>query len=173
MNILFDATDITLELEKNIDLFTRLLSDTTAQVTYFKPTPEKWNLLEVACHLLDEEREDFRPRLQHILDQNTGEMPPINPPLWVTERNYAAQHLPDVLSVWCTERQRSVQWLRSLGEVDWQLFYTHPKLGRMTAKLFLSNWLAHDYLHVRQIIGLKFAYLQQQTGEDLSYAGSW
>jgi hypothetical protein len=43
----------------------------------------------------------------------------------------------------------------------------------MTAMLFLSNWLAHDYLHIRQIIKLKFDYLEKMTGEGLSYAGDW
>ncbi len=43
----------------------------------------------------------------------------------------------------------------------------------MTAKMFLSNWLAHDYLHIRQITKLKYDYLKQLTNEDLNYAGNW
>lgn len=173
MNTLFEPTSVVLELEKNLELFSRILGNIDSELIHFKPTPQKWSILEIACHLLDEEREDFRPRLKHVLDQNNLGMPPINPPLWVTERNYSAQRLPDILQAWCTERKKSVQWLRSLGQVDWDLYYAHPKLGKMTARLFLSNWLAHDFLHLRQIIGLRFAFLKQQTGEDLSYAGTW
>lgn len=29
----------------------------------WRPYPEHWNLLEIACHLFDEEQEDFRARL--------------------------------------------------------------------------------------------------------------
>jgi len=43
----------------------------------------------------------------------------------------------------------------------------------MTASMFFSNWLAHDYLHIRQITRLKYDYLKQLTNEDLSYAGTW
>ncbi len=43
----------------------------------------------------------------------------------------------------------------------------------MTAKMFLSNWLAHDYLHLRQILDLKFNYHKLLSGDSLTYAGKW
>ena len=39
--------------------------------------------------------------------------------------------------------------------------------------MMLTNWLAHDYLHIRQIIKLKFDFLKDQSDEHLSYAGEW
>jgi uncharacterized protein YutE (UPF0331/DUF86 family) len=46
-------------------------------------------------------------------------------------------------------------------------------LENLSAKMIFKNWLAHDYLHIRQIIRLKFEYLKGFTGENLSYAGDW
>ena len=43
----------------------------------------------------------------------------------------------------------------------------------MTARLFLVNWLAHDELHLRQLIRYDYLSLQSDSGEDLSYAGTW
>jgi len=43
----------------------------------------------------------------------------------------------------------------------------------MSAKFILANWLAHDYLHIRQITRLKYDYLQDIPNENLSYAGNW
>ena len=43
----------------------------------------------------------------------------------------------------------------------------------MSAKLFLTNWLAHDYLHIRQIIRYQYHYLKESTAIDLGYAGNW
>jgi hypothetical protein len=43
----------------------------------------------------------------------------------------------------------------------------------MTARSFLTNWLAHDYLHLRQILRIKHHYLKTESGESLSYAGAW
>lgn len=44
---------------------------------------------------------------------------------------------------------------------------------REASKFFLTNWLTHDYLHMRQIIKLKYDYLEQQSGEMIDYAGTW
>jgi len=43
----------------------------------------------------------------------------------------------------------------------------------MSASLFLSNWLAHDYLHIKQIIALKYKFLEQFSGVSIKYAGDW
>jgi hypothetical protein len=139
----------------------------------WKPNPEKWCLLEIVCHLYDEEREDFRARTKHTLETPNAPLPPIDPQGWVEARNYLQQNYHDKLNNFLTERELSVIWLQTLSNAKWDNAYEHPKLGRMTAKMFLANWLAHDYLHIRQITKVKFDYLKQLTNEDLSYAGNW
>jgi hypothetical protein len=129
--------------------------------------------LEIVCHLYDEEREDFRARLKYVLEVPTEPFPPINPTGWVTERAYLKQDYAETLNNFLKERQQSVEWLQTLTSPKWDNAYDHPKFGSMSAKMFLSNWLAHDYLHVRQIIKLKFDYLKKLTGETLIYAGEW
>jgi hypothetical protein len=38
----------------------------------------------------------------------------------------------------------------------------------------LANWLAHDYFHIRQLIGLHRDYLSETIAPlSLDYAGSW
>ena len=61
-----------------------------------------------------------------------------------------------------------MEWLKSLKNPLWTNSYNHPKLGSLSAHLFLSNWLAHDHLHIRQIVRIKRAYLMEKSGEDLS-----
>ena len=71
------------------------------------------------------------------------------------------------------EREASIAWLENLDSPDWNAYYIHPKLGKLSAKYYLTNWVAHDYLHMRQITKLKFDYLHHRTGENLEYAGIW
>src|SRR5664280_710564 len=59
----------------------------TEQVRW-KPDPKAWSILEVINHLYDEERADFRVRVDMTLQQATEPWPPINPEGWVTERLY-------------------------------------------------------------------------------------
>jgi hypothetical protein len=161
------------ELELNASVFTAMLSGVSADVQRWRPAPEKWCLLEIVCHLYDEEREDFRARVEHLLLQPEDPMAPIDPVGWVTARNYMDQDYQGKLAVFLEERQRSLTWLDGLQQPDWSSSCQHPKLGKMTASMILHNWLAHDYLHFRQITRLKYEFLKQDSGEDLSYAGEW
>lgn len=168
-----EHTQIIDALGRNKNVFKELLFELDEQCYRWRPSAEKWNLLEIVCHLRDEEREDFRTRTRHVLEAIDGPPPSIDPASWVKERGYADQDYAKSLDEFLQERESSIVWLQSLSEPQWQNCYEHVSLGPMSAELFLSNWLAHDYLHVRQIIRLKFEYLSIGTGIDLSYAGSW
>jgi len=48
-----------------------------------------------------------------------------------------------------SEQQHSVEWLKSLKNPNWEETVDHPEVGPRSAKMFLVNWLAHDYDHIR------------------------
>lgn len=161
------------ELSRNKDVFKELLTGLQKETYLWKQNPEKWCLLEIVCHLYDEEREDFRTRVKHVLE--TPHIPPplFNPIIWVTERKYIEQDYNSKLTSFLTEREKSIKWLQSLQNPNWENAYNHSKFGEMSAKMFFTNWLAHDYLHIRQILNLKFDYLKNLSNESLEYAGNW
>lgn len=160
-------------LRNHIDLYKALLKESSSDLIYWRQQPDKWCLLEIVCHLYDEEREDFRFRTKWILER-PGELPPMfNPIDWVTQNRYIEQDYQIMFSNFIEERKASILWLDSLNDPNWEAFYTHPKLGDLTARHYLNNWVAHDYLHIRQITKLKFDYLKDQTGANLDYAGKW
>jgi hypothetical protein len=161
------------KLQIHLQVFEGLLAGKSSNEYLWKPQEDKWCLLEIVCHLVDEEREDFRKRVQHTLEKPDTAPPPINPVAWVTERKYLEQDYREKVSQFMDERLVSVGWLRSLKNPNWQNAYQHPELGALSAYHFLTNWLAHDLLHIRQINALAFQYLNQSNDIDLSYAGRW
>lgn len=161
------------QLEKNHGIFKQLLGDVDEDLITWKQDPAKWNLLEIVCHLYDEEREDFRFRTKWVLEKPNQLPPQFNPLDWVEAHEYSKQDYSEMVAKFLEERTKSVAWLRSLKDPEWLNSYMHPKLGETTAKHYLDNWLAHDYLHVRQILKLKFDYLKHRTGNNLKYAGIW
>ena len=150
------------QLRKNKYIFKELFKDEGEDFILWKQAPEKWCMLEILCHLYDEEREDFRFRTKWVLEKPNTVPPPFNPLDWVNERNYMQQNYDDMLEKFLSERDQSIMWLNSLEDVNWNNSFEHPKLGTLTAKYFLNNWLAHDYLHLRQIIKLRFDYFNSQ-----------
>lgn len=161
------------ELERNNKVISNLFEGLPKELYTWRPHEDKWCLLEILCHLIDEEVEDFRARVKHILDGVTTPMIPINPVGWVIDRKYIQQDFNTKLEQFIEEREQSILWLKSLKNPDWNKTFDNPFRGEISAMNMLSNWLAHDYLHIRQIVNLKYLCLQHQTGEDLSYAGGW
>ncbi len=161
------------ELERNHQLIPDLLHNISAEQQIWKPRPDSWCLKEVICHLIDEETLDFRFRTGFILEQPNTTPPPIDPVAWITENRYMEQDFEKKIKEFKQERTESLNWLKSLNEPNWELSFEHVKFGKMTAGYYLNNWLAHDYLHIRQIAKLKFDYLRTKSESDLDYAGIW
>lgn len=161
------------QLEKHKTVIPELLATPERETQLWKVSTDKWCLLEVACHLVDEEIDDFRARVRTALEPDIHPFMPIDPVGWVTEHRYMEQNFEKKVSEWIAEREKSLDWLRSLENPDWQSAFVHDRLGAMSAGKILSNWLAHDYMHIRQILRIKHAYLAHLTEQDLSYAGKW
>jgi hypothetical protein len=63
--------------------------------------------------------------------------------------------------------------LESLSDPTWDAGFQHPVFSNMATKMVLSNWLAYDYLHLRQITKLKYDFLKYLAGENLEYEDNW
>ena len=139
----------------------------------WKADLQSWSILEVINHLYDEERLDFRVRLDIILHHPGQAWPPINPTGWVSEHGYNQRDLAQSVEDFLKERRKSLAWLRGLEAPDWQASVTAP-FGEMHAGDMLCAWAAHDLLHVRQLVELHWAYtVKAAQPYQVSYAGEW
>jgi hypothetical protein len=150
-----------------------LVEGVSLEQARWRPTAEDWSLLEVLVHLLDEEREDFRVRLDIILHRPDEPWPPIDPGGWVAEREYNKHDLGETLESFMQERLKSLNWLRGLNAPNWEAESEAP-FGVMTAGDIFAAWVAHDLLHTRQLVELHWAYLQTLAEPfRVEYAGYW
>lgn len=158
------------ENPQRIAALVRGLSNEEARL---RPDPDAWSVLEVINHLYDEEIHDFRSHLAFILDQENKEWEVIDPQAWVTERQYNQRDLAESLKNFLAERAKSIAWLESLGDVDWEIAYV-SEFGTMRAGDMFAAWVAHDGLHLRQLVELQRFLLERAVGNfDVSYAGEW
>lgn len=161
------------ELAAGIEIVDRLVAGITPIEARFKPSPDSWSILEVICHLYDEEREDFRQRLDIILHRPTEKWPPIDPTGWVLARKYQERDLIEMVANFVAERRRSLGWLEGLAVPNWEAEYSAP-FGVMKAGDMLGSWVAHDQSHFRQLVELRRArMLQLVMPYDVRYAGEW
>ncbi len=140
----------------------------------WKPSPEKWCLLEVVCHLYYEEREDFCSCIEKIFIRPGTTLSPINPEGWEQTRKYMSQDYLEMLKKFYSERENSLNWIKekisTIPPTGWDCVGQHPEIGEISAYDFLASRLGHDYLHTKQILLIKFGYWNHISGKSLDYA---
>ena len=157
----------------NVGVFENLVSGVSMEQARWKPSAEEWSFVEVVNHLYDEERDDFRARLDSLLHHPEREWPPIDPQGWALERKYNERALDESLSRFLEERRKSIAWLNGLKEPRLENQYERPQ-GVLSAGDLLASWLAHDFLHIRQLARLHWQYLNSLcTPFKTAYAGEW
>ncbi len=150
-----------------------VLAGVDAEQARWKPDADSWSILEVVCHLVDEEREDFRTRLDHILMQAEGMPPGIDPQGWVTERGYNQRDFAEMVRQFADEREKSIMYLSKLDNPNWDNSITGP-WGTIHAGDMLLAWVNHDLLHLRQLVELQWAYAGTTFAPySRDYAGEW
>lgn len=151
-----------------------LVTGVSAEQARWKPDPQSWSILEVVNHLLDEEREDFRVRLEIILFKPDQPWPPIDPEGWVTQRDYNQRDLAESLLGYQAERQKSINWLDSLKSPHWDASIPAPWGQPISAGDMFAAWVAHDILHLRQLVELRYAWTVHSLAPyQVRYAGEW
>ncbi len=162
------------ELVHSTKVIRALLAGVSQKEAQVKPGKSSWSILEVTCHLYDEEREDFREHLDFILHrQDKDEWHPIAPTEWVKLRKYNQQNFNTMQRKFFNEREQSLRWLRGLRNANWNTVYK-SKFGAMRAGDMFASWIAHDNLHVRQLTELRRLKIERITKPfRIQYAGEW
>jgi hypothetical protein len=152
-----------------------LATTASAADARWKPAPEHWSILEVCCHMLDEEREDFAVRIASTLRDPTTPWPRLELEGIAQRRRYNEQDLAKTLDGFTSKRTENIAWLDAhLAEADFTKAYQHPKFGALHAGMLLASWAAHDALHARQISKRLYELAARDAGAySVRYAGEW
>lgn len=161
------------EFTNSTEMLRALLTGVGGEEARAKPSKGSWSILEVTCHLYDEEREDFREHLDFILHRQHEQWHPIATQAWVKERKYNEQDFGKMKTKFFRERAKSLAWLKSLKNADWNTNYK-SKYGSMRAGDMFASWVAHDNLHIRQLAELRRWHIERKTKPYMiRYAGEW
>lgn len=146
------------------------ISDEQAQ---WKPSPDTWCMKDVMEHFYNEERIDFRMHLQEMLSDPPQAWGSAN-----TDGYISVGSCQQALDRFLKERESSIAWLKGLQTVDGDIktsatFGPNETITLSTGDV-LYSWIAHDFLHIRQINELLYAWCEKQASpHSLQYAGGW
>ena len=168
-----DLDHLLVQMADNAQRIRALTEGVADHQARWRPDPASWSILEVIGHLLDEEKEDFRVRIDFTLHRPNEPWPGIDPAGWVTQRRYNERNLGTTIEAFLAAREESLDWLRGLSSPNWDEARDAP-FGRITAGDVFAAWVAHDLLHMRQLVRLHWVYTETKVAPyRTTYAGAW
>lgn len=165
---------ITRQLTANAEAVRALVQTISNEQAQWKPNPDTWSMKEVMEHVYNEERIDFRKHLQEMLSDPPQPWGAFRPEAYVSVENCRRG-----LEGFLAERDVSIAWLTALAAPDWDItaeasFGPDTEVMVFSAGDVLVSWIAHDFLHIRQINELLYAWNGNQASPySVQYAGGW
>ena len=140
------------ELARFPALLDSVVSELAPEGWRARPAPTEWAPVEIVCHLRDEEAEDFGARVRVILDGG-GAFTPIDPERWAVARRYRDANPDEALAAFRDLRAANLAMLADVAPPRLTATGESPSGLRLSGVDLLVAWVAHDGLHLRQLVG--------------------
>lgn len=127
---------------------------------------------DIVGHLSACERDDWIPRVRHILEHGDARpFPPVDRYAHLEARG--GRGLDALLAEFDGLRAQSLATLASLrlGEADLRRRGLHPALGPVTLAQLLATWVAHDHNHLAQLARVLAERHREAVGPWSAYLG--
>ena len=150
------------EIKKHLDISEKspkeiavAVSGLPDKVLRYKPSPDKWCILEILGHLADIEIV-YAHRIRQMLADDKPVIAPMDQDVWARNLDYLDTPAPELVAIYGLNRHHTVQLLRRLKPEDLQKLAFHLELNRtVTVAEMLETMSAHGLKHLQQIEKLK------------------
>ncbi len=128
------------------------------------PAPGEWCAKEVLGHLIEAERRGFAGRIRTLLAEDRPTFVGWEPADVARERKDCERDVRELLVEFGALRDESADLVASLRAGDLTRGGDHPKVGVLTVRDLLNEWIHHDRNHVRQIHANVQSYVWPHMG---------
>lgn len=111
---------------------------------------ERFTPREVIAHLADWEP-IMRERLRIAVDSPGSSIEAYDEWQMCLDNGYAQKDIFEQAGLFRNERQRTAEYVASLGKDDFRKSVTHPERGVLTVEDMANMLLGHDLYHVEQL----------------------
>jgi hypothetical protein len=116
-----------------------------------RPREGEWSMAEILNHLLVGERDVIFPRLQRMLREDAPKFPSSATSRTGFAAEPALRDFGEDLAAFHRVRSRTIAFLKSLGQRDWQRIGTTPTRGTLTIDAYARYLAEHDREHLTQL----------------------
>ena len=143
------------DAEKSPKEIAAAVSGLSGKVLRYKPSPEKWCVLEILGHLADVEI-IYGYRLRQMLADTKPVIAALDQDAWARNLNYLESPPSELVAFYGLGRHHNLRLLRGLKVSDLSKSAYHPEIKReVTVADLVERMAAHGAAHLRQIEKLK------------------
>ena len=141
--------------EKSPGEIARAVVGLQEKVLRYKPSPERWCILEILGHLADIEIV-YAYRIRQMIADENPIIAPMDQNTWARNLDYLRTPAPELVAAYGLNRHRTVELLRKLQPQQFEKGAMHPELNRkVTVAEMLEKLSGHGASHLQQIEALK------------------
>jgi hypothetical protein len=127
----------------------RTLPDAIAR---WHPAPGEWCVNDVLGHLIEAERRGFAGRIRIMLETAAPALEGWEPAAVARARRDCTKDTAGLLADLVAMREAGAALVAELTADDLARTARHPKVGDLTVREVLQEWIYHDRNHLKQIV---------------------
>jgi len=135
------------------------------------PAPGEWCARAVVGHLIEAEKRGFAGRIRIILAEDHPKLQAWDQVGVEKQRNDCARLTDSVWMEFMGLRHDSVTLVRSLRSADLDRAGVHPKVGELTVRWLLHEWVSHDRNHTKQMLSIAQERVWPHMGNSQKFKG--
>jgi hypothetical protein len=160
--VLLESTCALLEAE------IRSLSDDDAR---WHPSSGEWCVNEVVGHMIESEKRGFFGRISRTLEQGGQFEEPWDQVAVARERRDCERLASSLFMEWMGIRRRSVEMVKALSDGQLERTCRHGKVGTLSVRDLLHEWVHHDRNHTKQLLTNVQARVWPHMGNAQQFTG--
>ena len=123
-----------------------------AEIARWHPAPGEWCVNDVLGHLIEAERRGFAGRIRIILDAPTPALEGWDPAEVSRSRRDCEKPSDALLAEFLAMREDGARLVAGLTADGLAHIGRHPKVGDLSVRDVLQEWIYHDRNHLKQIV---------------------
>lgn len=137
---------------------------TSEELLRFRPAPDEWCVKDVIGHLIEAEQRGFAGRISVILENDAPALEGWDPAEVARGRLDSVKDVETLLGELLAMREAGAALVAGLTADNLRRIGRHPKVGNLSVRDVLQEWVYHDANHLKQILSNLQAYAWPHMG---------
>ncbi len=135
------------------------------------PAPGQWCVNEVLGHLVESDKRGFVGRITRAIERDRPREAPWDQIAVARERRDCDRMIQSLFMEWMGQRHGAIEMVRSLRDDQLARECVHGKVGVLSVRDLLHEWVHHDRSHTKQILSNVQALVWPHMGNARQFTG--